>query len=141
MIHFELVSPRGLKFKGDVYEVLIPTQAGTIAVFEDHMPLLSAGIGGVIGVRKKAEDPDREMEHFAVNGGVLEVDGKNLSFLSDEVTTSGEISEQEAEAALARAQELMAGASTQLAIHEAKRLLHHSSAKLHLSRLKKRHHQ
>lgn len=140
MINFALVSPLGTKFEDEVYEVLIPTQDGTIAVFEDHMPLLSAGMGGVISVRKKASDSDRSMEHFAVNGGVLEVDGKNVKFLSDEVTTTDDISEDEAESAMARAQELLGNATSQVAVQEAKRLLHHSSAKLHLAKIKRRHH-
>ena len=119
MIHFTLVSPHGTKFEDDVFEVLIPTQDGTIAVYEDHMPLLSAGMGGVISVRKKSGDADRSMDHFAVNGGVLEVDGKKATFLSDEVTTTDDVSEQEAEQALARAQELMGSADSQVAIHAA----------------------
>jgi F-type H+-transporting ATPase subunit epsilon len=141
VIHFQLVSASGLKFNGDVYEVLLPTQSGTIAVFEDHMPLLSAGNPGVISVRKKPNDRDSDMEQFAVNGGILEVDGKNLRFLSDEVTTSEEVNEKAAEAAYARAQELMSSAQTQVALHEAKRMLHHTSAQLHIAKLKRRHHQ
>ena len=140
MINFQLVSSSGVKFEGDVYEVLLPTKDGTIAVFEDHMPLISAGVAGVISVRKKASDRDSDMEQFAVNGGVLEVDGKSLHFLSDDVTTSDEISEKEAEAALERAHQLVAGASSRSAVQEAHRALHHSTAQLHVARLKKRHH-
>src|SRR5438132_145952 len=110
MIHFQLVSSSGIKFDEEAYEILVPTKAGTIAVFEDHMPILSAGSPGVISVRKKPADRDSEMEQFAINGGVVEVDGKNIRFLSDDVTAPDEISEQEAEAALKRAQELLAGA-------------------------------
>ena len=140
MINFQLVSSSGVKFEGDVYEVLLPTKDGTIAVFEDHMPLISAGMAGVISVRKKASDGDSDMEQFAVNGGVLEVDGKSLHFLSDDVTTSDEISEKEAEAALERAHQLVAGATSRGAIQEAHRALHHSTAQLHVARLKKRRH-
>lgn len=141
MINFQLVAPSGIKFSGDVYEVLIPTQAGVVAVFEEHMPLISAGSPGVISVRKKAGDRDSEMEQFAITGGVMEVDGKNLRFLSDEISTSEEVSEQEAEAALVRARDLMANAKTQVALNEAKRLMHHSSAQLHIAKLKKRRHR
>ena len=140
MINFQLVSSSGVKFEGDVYEVLLPTKDGTIAVFEDHMPLISAGMAGVISVRKKASDRDSDMEQFAVNGGVLEVDGKSLHFLSDDVTTSDEISEKEAEAALERAHQLVASATSRGAIQEAHRALHHSTAQLHVARLKKRRH-
>ena len=140
MINFQLVSSSGVKFEGDVYEVLLPTKDGTIAVFEDHMPLISAGVAGVISVRKKATDRDSDMEQFAVNGGVLEVDGKTLHFLSDDVTTSDEASEKEAEAALERAHQLVAGATSRGAMQEAHRALHHSTAQLHVARLKKRKH-
>ena len=141
MINFQLVSSLGTKFKDDVYEVLIPTKAGTIAVFEDHMPLISAGMGGVISIRKQAGDSDQKMEHFAVNGGVMTVDGKNLRFLSDDITAPDEVTEEEAAAAHQKARQMMAGAENQVSLNEAKRMLHHSSAKLHVARLKKRHHQ
>lgn len=141
MIHFQLVTVKGSKFDGDAYEVLLPTRDGIIAVFEDHMPIISAGMPGIISVRKKQSDRDNDMEHFVVNGGVLEVDGKNLRFLSDDVTTTEEVSEKEAEEALARAEGMIKNAGTQLALEEAHRLLHHSRAQLNLARLKSRHHR
>ena len=141
MIHFQLVSVGGLKFDHDVYEVLVPTQGGTIALFENHMPLISAGAAGVISVRKEASTRDDDMEHFAVSGGMIQIDGRTARFISDEVTTTEEVSEQEAETARARAEELVAGAESHTALHEAKRTLQHSSAQLQLARLKKRHHR
>lgn len=138
MINFQLVSSSGVKFAGEVYEVLIPTKDGTIAVFEDHMPLISAGMAGVISVRKKPTDHDNQREEFAVNGGVMEVDGKNLNFLSDDVTTSDDANEHEAEAALERARQLIASAGSRSAMQEAHRALHHSTAQLHVAKLKKR---
>ncbi len=140
MIHFELVSVSGTKFDQEAYEVLIPAQGGTIAVFEDHMPLISAAQPGIISVRKKSSDRDDALEHFAVNGGILEVDGKSLRFITDDVTADDEITEKEAEAALARAEELVANAGNQVALAEAHRLLSHSRAQLNISRLNRRHH-
>lgn len=140
MMHFQLVSSSGTKFDDEAYEVLVPTRAGVIGIFEDHMPLISAAQPGVLSVRKKAGDSDSSMEHFAINGGVVEVDGKTVSFVADDVTTSDEVSEQTAAAALARAEELVKGADSQVALHEAHRMLHHSSAQLHIAKLKRRHH-
>lgn len=140
MIHFQLVSFSGSKYDDDVYEVLVPTQAGTIAVFEDHMPLISAAHPGVLSIRQKPTDKDDDMEVFAVNGGVLEVDGKNLRFIADDITAPDEVSEKEAGAALARAEELIKNAGTQTALAEAHRALSHSTAQLHISRLRRRHH-
>ncbi|HEY5549975.1 MAG TPA: ATP synthase F1 subunit epsilon [Candidatus Saccharimonadales bacterium] len=139
-IHFQLVSATGVKFDDEAYEVLVPTKDGQIAVFEDHMPLLSAGMPGVLSIRKQASDVDREMEHFAVYGGVLEVDGKNARFVTEDVTAADEVSEQEAHEALARARRLVEAAGNRQALHEAQTVLHHQSAKLHLAQLKRRHH-
>lgn len=140
MMRFQLVSAKGIKFDGDAYEVVVPTAAGDIAVFEDHMPLISAARGGVVSVRVKQSDRDDDMEHFAVNGGIMQVEGKNLRFLSDDVTTSEEVNEKEAEAALARAEELVRSAGSQKALAEAHRVLHHSRAQLNVARIKRRRH-
>ncbi len=140
MMTFKLATSSGTKFDGEAYEILVPTRAGTIGIFEDHMPLISAAQPGVLSVRKKQTDSDSEMEQFAIKGGVIEVDGKTVSFVSDDVTTADDISEQEAAAAMARAEELVKNADNQTALHEANRTLQHSSAQLHVARLKRRHH-
>ena len=137
MLRFELVSTTGTKFNDEAYEVLVPTQGGTIAVFEDHMPLVSAGHPGVISIRKKQSDKDDDMQSFAVNGGVMEVDGKTLRFIADDISAPEDISEKEAEAALARAEELVTNAGSQTALAEAHRTLAHSRAQLNVSRMKR----
>ncbi len=141
MLHFQLVSSKGAKFDGEAYEVLVPTGAGTIAVFEDHMPLISAAIAGVVSVRVKQSDADNSMEHFAVNGGLMQVEGRTLKFLSDDVTAPDEVNEKAAEAALARAGDLVKNAGTQKELAEAHRLLSHSHAQLNVARIKRRRHQ
>jgi F-type H+-transporting ATPase subunit epsilon len=140
MLRFELVSTTGTKYDDEAYEILVPALGGTIAVFEDHMPLISAGQPGVISIRKKQSDKDDDMQSFAVNGGVMEVDGKTLRFIADEISSPEDISEKEAEAALARAEQLAADAGSQQALAEAHRMLHHSRAQLNVSRMKRRHH-
>lgn len=139
-MHFQLISADGLKFDEEVYEVLVPTKTGVIALFEGHMPLISAGTPGVLHVRKKQSDRDDAMEQFAVNGGIIQVDGKSVRFVADDVTTSEEVSEKEAEEALARAEELVKNAQSHIELQEAKKVLEHSSARLHVARVKRRHH-
>jgi ATP synthase F1 epsilon subunit len=121
--------------------VLVPTGEGTIAVFEDHMPLISAARGGIVSVRVKQNDRDDDMKHFAVNGGIMQVQGKDLKFLSDDVTASEEVNEKEAESALAKAEELIKNAGSRQELAEAQRVLHHSRAQLSVARIKRRHHQ
>ncbi|MBI2009188.1 ATP synthase F1 subunit epsilon [Candidatus Saccharibacteria bacterium] len=141
MLKFQLVSITGTKYDDEAYEVLVPTRAGVVSIFEQHMPMVSAAQPGVLSVRKKSSDPDSAMENFAINGGIVEVDGKTVRFVADDVTTTDEVSEQEAAAAHKRAEELVKNAPNQTALHEAHRLLHHSSAQLQIAKLKKRHHR
>jgi len=140
-LNFQLISAGGVKFDEEAYEVLVPTRDGVIAIFEDHMPIISAGAPGVLSIRKKAGDRDNELEHFAVFGGIIQVDGKSARFVTDDVTVAEEVSEKEAQEALERAQELVKNASSRQALDEAKQVLRHQTVKLHLAQLKKRHHQ
>ncbi len=139
-LHFQLVSATGVKYDDEAYEVVVPTKDGQIAVFEGHMPLLSAGMPGVLSVRKKSTDSTNSMEHFAVYGGVLQVDSKTARFVTDDVTSTDEVSEQEAREAMERAQKLVESAGTQEALHEARTVLHQHTVRLHLAQLKRRHH-
>ncbi len=140
-VHFQLISADGVKFEDDVYEIVVPTKDGTVALLEDHMPLISAGAPGVLSVRKKAGDHDDAMEHFAVYGGVVQIDGKTARFVTDDVTTGEEVSEREAQEALQRAHKLVESADSRQALDEAKHVLHHHTVRLHLAQLKRRHHQ
>lgn len=139
-LQFQLVSASGLKYDGEAYEVLIPTKGGVIAVLEDHMPMLSSAQPGVLSIRKKAGDSNDQMENFAVYGGVLQVDGKSARFVTDDITAEEEVSESEAQAAMERAQKLVEGAGTREALHEAKTLLQHQTARVHLAQVKRRRH-
>jgi F-type H+-transporting ATPase subunit epsilon len=139
-LHFQLVSASGVKFDAEAYEVVVPTKDGTVAVFEGHMPLLSSGVPGVLSVRKKAGDNDSQMENFAVFGGVLQAEGGNVRFVSEDVSAETEISEKEAEIALERAKKLVESADSHETLREAQTTMHHSEVRLNLARLKKRHH-
>lgn len=141
MIKFQLVGLTGKAFDDDVYEVIIPTSNGSIGVFESHMPLVSVAAPGVISVRRQASDADAAMEHFATMGGVIEVDGKTLRFLADDVARAEEITEEEAEAAVKRARELIKDAKSQVALSEAQQLLTRGTVRLQVAKLKKRHHR
>lgn len=138
MIHLNLVTATGTKFDGDVYEVVLPTLEGEIGVLQDHMPLISAATNGVISVRKNPKDPDREMEFFATNGGVIEVEGNNLRVIVDEADHAEDISEAEAKAALERAQRMKAEAKDQVSLEHAQTLVDRSSVRLHVAGLKRR---
>ena len=140
-MQFQLISAGGVKFDGEAYEVLVPTQGGTIALFAGHMQLISAGAPGVLSVRKKNSDNDEKMQRFAVYGGVVQVDGKSARFITDDVTEPHEVSEAESQKALQRAEDLVASAGSREELHEARRVQVHHEVRLHLAQLKTRHHR
>lgn len=141
MIHLQLISLAGVKFDEDVYEVLLPTLEGTIGVLPGHMPLIAAATNGVISVRRTMRDPDFLMEHFATNGGVIEVANDTLKVLVDEADHAEEINEAEAKAAHERALKLKAEAKDEVSLERAQSLVDRTSVRLQVAGLKRRKHQ
>lgn len=137
MIKFELVTLSGTKFGDDVYEVLLPTPDGIIAVFAHHMPLVSIASTGIISVRKKASDPDDFMERYAVSGGVIEVLDNQVRVLVDEADHSDEINEAEAKKAYEEAQKLKSEAKDAVSLQHAQSLLDRTTTQLKVAELKR----
>lgn len=138
MIHLQLISLAGVKFDEDVYEVLLPTLEGTIGVLPGHMPLIAAAANGVISVRRSMRDPDFLMEHFATNGGVIEVSHNILRVLVDEADHAEDINETEAKAAHERALKLKAEAKDEVSLERAQALVDRTSVRLQVAGLKRR---
>ena len=135
---FELVTPAGTAFSEDVYEVLLPTEAGQIAILPHHMDIVSVAKPGVISIRKKESDKDSNMDHFATNGGIIEVVDGVIRLLADDVEHSSDVDEAKAQEALKKAQELRAAADDQISISEAEAIIEHSMARLKVADLKRR---
>lgn len=138
MIHLRLVTATGVKFDDDVYEILLPTLEGEIGVLEDHMPLISAATNGVISIRRNPRDPDRDMEFFAISGGVIEVENNILNVIVDEADHADDISHAEAEAALELAKKLKAEAKDQISLEHAQTQIDRSAVRLQVAQLHRR---
>jgi len=139
MIRLQLVTVTGIKFDDDVYEVILPTLEGEIGVLQDHMPLIAAATNGVISIRRNAKDADREMEFFATNGGVIEVENNTLRVIVDEADHADSISEADAQAAHERALKLKAEAKDQVSLEHAQAQVDRSAVRLQVASLKRRH--
>jgi F-type H+-transporting ATPase subunit epsilon len=138
VIHLQLISLAGVKFDEDVYEVLLPTLEGTIGVLPGHMPLIAAATNGVISIRRNMRDPDFLLEHFATNGGVIEVADDTLRVLVDEADHAEDINEAEAKAAHERALKLKAEAQDEVSLEHAQALVDRTAVRLHVAALKRR---
>lgn len=138
MFTFELVSIEGLKFSNDVYEVVLPTKDGYIGVFPHHMPLISLVTSGAIKIRRHKDDKDVDMELFAINEGVVEIDDKLVRVLVDEADHSKDVIEKDAQAALELAQRRIKEAKNKVDIQKAQSLLNVSKAKIEVAKIKRR---
>jgi len=140
-MNLELVTLLGKKVDQEVYEVMIPTSEGDIAVFPGHEPLVTVAVPGVIAVRYKKGDTDAQLEYFAISGGVVEVSQHRTRILVDEADHGDDIIEAESKAALDRAVELRDNAKDQVELEKAHQLVDRHSVRLKVADLRRRHHR
>ncbi|CAN5666331.1 ATP synthase F1 subunit epsilon [soil metagenome] len=138
MIHFELVTLEGIKFSDTVYELLLPTPDGQIAVFKNHAPLVTLATVGVVGIRHQENHTDDMIEYFATNGGAIEISDNTVRMLVDEAADSDELDEAEIKNALERAKQLRAEAKDQVSLEKAQQQIQQSSVQLKVAELKKK---
>ena len=138
MITFELITLDGVKHSEECYEVMLPTPNGQIAIFPDHIPLISIASPGVVSVRVRQSDPDSALLHFASDGGVIEINGRRVRLLADEAEAAEDVDHTQAQAALRRARQLAAQADDRMAAAEATALIERRLAQLRVSELKNR---
>lgn len=138
MLTFELVTLEGIKFSEQCFEIILPTEQGQIAVFPNHVPLVSVATPGIVSVRIRETDPDSALHHYAINGGVIEVGEHRVRVLADEAQSAEDIDEGHAKAALQRAKELQKQAEGRVALADATALVERHLAQLKVAELKNR---
>ena len=138
MIHLELVTLTGMKLRESVYEVLLPTPQGQIAVFKNHASLVTLASTGVISVRSKENHLDDMMDYYAIDSGVIEIANDTVRVLVDEADKDTEVSAKEAEDALKRAKQLRAEAKDQVSLDKAQSLVDRQASRLKIAELKRR---
>jgi len=139
MITFELITLNGVKFGDEVHEVILPTPDGLIAVFTNHMPLVSLAVPGVISIRRNQNDTDEKMQHYATNGGIVEINGKRVRLLADEADHSSDISEKEIAKALELAKVEAKNAKDQVSLDKANQIIQTHQARLRVAEIRRRH--
>jgi len=137
-LSFEIITPDGLKFQANVYEVIVPTQAGYRGILPHHIPLLGLVSPGVITIRHRADDAEDARESLATAGGFMEVDGRRVRLLADTAERAEDIDELKAQEAFTRAQELRRAAKDQVALADAIGLIERQAARLKVAELKRR---
>lgn len=103
-LELKIVTPEKIIYDGVVDGVSFPTVEGEITILPGHIPLISAMKPGELKIRK-----GKEYEYLAVTKGVLEMDGKTITVLTDAAEFAEEIDEKRAEEARQKAKDLMSG--------------------------------
>lgn len=137
MIRLKLITLTGTEFDEDVFEVMVPTTGGRIAINGGHAPLLAEVSPGLLSIRKNKGDKDESRDEFGVYDGTIEVLDNVIQVLVDELDAPNEINEHEAEAALKRAQELISKAKDSVSLAEAQAMMDRQAVRLQLASLKK----
>ncbi len=138
-MELKLVTLLGVKVEKTVYEVIMPTADGVIAVFPGHESLVGLALPGVIAVRYAKGDADDKLDYFAISGGVIEVSQQQVTVLVDEADSGDDIIESETKAALERAIKLRDSAKNQIELEKASQLVDRHSVRLKVAGLRRRH--
>jgi F-type H+-transporting ATPase subunit epsilon len=83
-ISFEVITPAGLLFQADVWEVRLPAPEGQIGILPHHIPLITLVVPGEIIIRRHEQDGAEE--RIVCGGGLVEIDGRRVRVLADEAT-------------------------------------------------------
>ena len=138
-MEFDLITLSGTKVSEKVYEVILPTIDGEIAVFPGHEDLVSVASPGAVVVRREKQHSDQQLEYYAISGGAIEISGQRVRLLVDEAEHGEEIIEAESQAALDRAVKLRDEASSQVELEKAHQLVDRHAVRLKVADLQRRH--
>src|SRR3989344_5646579 len=138
MFQLQIITLSGVFRDKEVFEVQVPTTAGSIVINGGHAPLVSSIKPGVLTVIYKRGDREDQQEKVGVYEGTVEVLHNVVNILVDEVDTPEDYNEAEAEKALALAKEMTEKAGDSVALAEAQSMMDRSAVRLQLASLKKR---
>lgn len=139
MIKFELITPERVAMQEEIYEVILPTQSGQIAVLPGHVPLVTILRPGVITLRRQKGESDDELEHVATSGGFVEVTSNSVKVMADTAERAEDLDELKIEEAREAAQRQVREAKDEAAYADALGRLEIELARLKVKNLKRRH--
>lgn len=138
-MNLQLITLLGTKLNREVYEIIIPTTDGEIAVFPGHEPLVTVAAPGALAVRYSKTDTNEQLDYFAITGGVVEISQNSVRVLVDEAEHGDDIIEAESKAALDRAIEMRDNAKDQVELEKAHQLVDRHAVRLKVADLRRRH--
>lgn len=138
MLKFSLITPEKVAMEETVYEVILPTVSGQIAVFPGHISLVTLLEPGIISIRRHKGDADDNMEHLATSGGFVEVTGSYIKIMADTAERADDLDELKIEAAKEEAKRRMREARDEVAFTDAAGALQVELARIKVRNMKRR---
>jgi F-type H+-transporting ATPase subunit epsilon len=126
-IHVDIVSAEGEIFSGLAEMVYAPAVMGEVGIAPRHTPLVTRLKPGEVRVD---EGNNKEMQHFYVSGGILEVQPHVVTVLADTAIRAADLDMAAAEEAKRRAEEAMADRSAEFEYAKAQAELAEAVAQL-----------
>ena len=109
-IHVDIVSAEGEIFTGSAEMVYAPAAMGEVGIAPRHTPLVTQLKPGEVRVDTGG---GREMQHFYVSGGILEVQPHLITVLADTALRAADLDEAAAQEAKRRAEEAITNKSAE----------------------------
>ena len=109
-IHVDIVSAEGEIFSGSAEMVYAPAAMGEVGIAPRHTPMVSRLKPGEVRVDTGA---GKEMQHFYVSGGILEVQPHIVTVLADTALRAADLDEAAAQKAKRRAEEAISNKSAE----------------------------
>jgi F-type H+-transporting ATPase subunit epsilon len=98
-LRLEIITPQATVFSEDVTMVTLPAVGGQIGVYPQHVRLITQVVPGEIIVNRGAEE-----SFFAVGEGLVEVDARRVTIVTDMAIPAERIDDAKVEEARARAE-------------------------------------
>jgi F-type H+-transporting ATPase subunit epsilon len=106
ILKVDVVSAEKSLYSGEAKFVVLPGESGELGILPGHTPLITRIRPGLVKVVLE----DNSEESFFVSGGLLEVQPDHVTVLSDTAIRGGDLDEQKADEARAKAREALANA-------------------------------
>ena len=106
ILKVDVVSAEKSLYSGEAKFVVLPGESGELGIMPGHTPLISRIRPGLVRIVLE----DGTEESIFVAGGLLEVQPRHITVLSDTAIRGGELDAEKAEAARQAAQEALANA-------------------------------
>ena len=128
-LQLAIVTAEGESFSGEVDLIVAPGGAGEFTVLPTHARMISTLLPGVLRF-----DQGGDSVSLALTGGFLEVSGNRVTVLADAAERDDAIDLERAEAALTRAEELIASSPADMDLENAMASVRRARVRVNLGR-------